>query len=68
MSCLHDWLKDGDVRATQPWHGRIMKQSGSVSHVVCYWSSDEAFENGTDYIVNSVHLEADYLNNELEFV
>ena len=59
---LHAWLKNGDVRATQPWNGRIMKQSGSVSHVVCYWSSDETFENGIDYIVNSVHLAADYLN------
>ena len=66
MSCLHAWLRD--VRATQPWNGRIMKQSGSVSHVVCYWSSDETFENRTDYIVNSVHLAADYLNNELKFV
>ena len=38
---LHAWLKDGDVRTTQPWNGRIIKKSGSVNHVVCYWSSDE---------------------------
>ena len=38
---LHAWFKEWDVRATQPWNERIIKQSGSVSHIVCYWSSDE---------------------------
>ena len=65
---MHSWLKDDDpCSATQPWNGQVMKKSGCVSHVVCYWGLDGDYQNGEDYVMSDVHLAADYLNDDLTF-
>ena len=65
---MHAWLKDDDPTATQPWNGQVMKKSGSVSHIVCYWGLDGEYQNGVDYVMSDVHLAADYLNDDLTFL
>ena len=65
---MHSWLKDDDPTATLPWNGQVLKKSGSVSHVVCYWDLDGDYQNGEDYVMSDVHLAADYLNDDLTFL